>query len=431
MKKNNRDYNMVSFLLVLITFMMISLSINIFFINNTVILATAEARFNKASTKVKQGNDNLFIHIINKSMSMLEINYKENGGKDTNILIKDFLAKAIDFDYKKPESLIKAQIPMIKNVEGDIDVHVSVDENEDYDTHDIYDAKEILNNPNVAINNNEKQLSQDNNLYEGDIQVISLDEKNNDEENNNKKQEDLNGNIEIVSTPVPAPKKIEHQMDKPLIFIYHTHATESYKPETVGNYHSLNRKYTVRAIGELMKGYLENSGFKVIQDDTIHDHPSYEGSYSRSLQTLNKNLKANPSLKVIFDIHRDGINNIDGLDKRDYEAIRKESCVEINGEKAARFSIVIGGGNDNVEELKQFAYYIKAISDEMYPGFATKIIIKESKAFKYKLNQYKSDYYALFEIGSNANTIEEAQRSAKYLSQVVNQALRKFVIKTN
>lgn len=428
MKKNNRNYDIVNFLLVLITFMMISLSINIFFINNKVIVAKAESKLDKASNEVEESNENLFIHIINKSMSILEIDYKENGGKDSNLLIKDFFSKAVDFDYKKPESLIKAQIPMIKDVESDIDVHVNLNGNEDYDTHDIYDAKEIVENSNRTITNDstDSETYQDTNLYEGDIQVINLDEKN-----DAGKQQEVNNQIEIVSTPVPAPKKIEHQMDKPLIFIYHTHGTESYKPETVGNYHSLNRKYTVIRVGEELKNNLENSGFKVIHDDTIHDHPSYEGSYSRSLETLNRNLKATPSLKIVFDIHRDGINQIDELEAASYEEIRSESCVEIDGEKVARFSIVIGGGNDNVEELKQFAYYIKAISDEMYPGFATKIIIKESKAFKYKLNQYKSDYYALFEIGSNANTIEEAERASKYLSQVINQSLRKFVIKTN
>lgn len=428
MKKKNRNYDVVSFLLVLITFMMISLSVNIFFINNKVIVARAESNLNETSKEVEKPNENFFIHIINKSMSILEINYKENGGKDTNLILKDYISKSVNIDYNKPESLIKAQIPMINDVESEIDVHVSLDGNEDYDTHDIYDAKEILDNASksTADDKADSKLYQDNNLYKEDIQVINLDEKNDEE-----KQQAENNPIEIVSTPVPAPKKIEHQMNDPLIFIYHTHGTESYKPETIGNYHSLNRKYTVIRVGEILKENLEKCGFKTIQDDTIHDHPSFEGSYSRSLGTLNKNLKTNPSLKIVFDVHRDGINQIDELEASVHEQIRDESCIVIDGKKVARYSIVIGGGNENIEELKQFAYYIKAISDEMYPGLATKIIIKESKSFKYKFNQYKSDYYALFEIGSNANTIEEAEGTAEYLSQVINQALRKFVIKTN
>ncbi|SHJ79070.1 stage II sporulation protein P [Paramaledivibacter caminithermalis] len=429
---NNKKYDIISFLLVLITFMMILLSINIFFINNRVIIAKAENTSNKDGNKIEKTKENLFIHIINKSMSILEINYKENGGKDTGSLVKDYLGKVVDLNYKKPKSLIKAQIPLLKDVESDIDTRVSLNSDEDYDTRDIYIAEENINKPA----NNESygfESYKENNLYEGDIQIINLNDENENQDgiNTNKEKQGSTNKIEIISTPVPPPKKIEHPMNKPLIFIYHTHGTESYKPETIGNYHSLNRKYTVIRVGELMKENLENYGFGVIHDDTIHDHPSYQGSYSRSLDTLNKNLKANPSLKVIFDIHRDGINKIDELEAASYEGIRRESYTEINGEKVATYSIVIGGGNENVEELKRFAYYIKAISDEMYPGFATKIIIKQSKAFKYKLNQYKSDYYALFEIGSNANTIEEAERAAKYLSKVINQALKRFVTINN
>lgn len=432
MKKRKKNYDIVGFLLVLITIMMIALTLNIFFVNNKVIIAEAESKGNKATTQREGLGEKFFLHIINKSMSILEINYKESGGKDTTSYVKELLANKVNFDYNKPESFIKAQIPLIKDFESEIHVSSNLDRSEDYDDHDIYIVNENTNSSKQASTNSNSQTYEESNLYEGDIQVINTDTEEKKEENENQNNnQGLINEVEIVSTPAPAPRKIEHAINEPLVFIYHTHGTESYSPEKVGNYHSLNRKYTVRRVGEIMKNNLENSGFKVIHDDTLHDYPSYEGSYSRSLETLNKNLKNNPSLKVVFDIHRDGINNIDELDKKNYEAIRKQSCIEINGEKVAKYSIVIGGGNENLEELKRFAYYIKAISDEMYPGFATKIILKKSKSFKYKLNQYKSDYYALFEIGSNANTIEEAERTGKYLSQVVNQALRKFVVKTN
>lgn len=437
MKKRNRNYDTIGFLLILITFMMIMLATNIFFINNKVIIAQAESKLNEYNNEVELTKENFFIHVINKSMSILEINYKENGGKDSGTIIKDFIGKVVDFDYQKPKSLIKAQIPLIKDVESEI---VNLNQNEDDDTCEIYIAEEVYinQNPSSKNKNTDGKSYDSNNQYEGDIQVINLalEEETSQDQNgteNNQNQDFTNENeIEIVSTPVPAPKKIEHSMEKPLIFIYHTHGTESYRPEKVGNYHSLNRKYTVIRVGEELKKNLENSGFKVIHDDTIHDHPSFVGSYKRSLETLNKNLKTNSSLKVIFDIHRDGINQVDELEVASYDEIRDKSYTMINGEKVARFSIVIGRDNENIEELKQFAYYIKAFSDEMYPGFAAeKIIIKQSDNFKYRFNQYKSDYYVLFEVGNNTNTIEEAEKSAKYLSRVINQALRKVVINAN
>ncbi|SKC79718.1 stage II sporulation protein P [Maledivibacter halophilus] len=434
MDKRKKDYDIVGFLLILITIMMIALTLNIFFVNNEVIVAQAESEISNDTKEREELKESFFLHIMNKSMSILEINFKESGGENTTSFVKGLLANKINFDYNKPKSLIKSQIPLIKDFESHIQLDDDLPHSEDYDSHDIFIAKENINESEEKPTNSGSQSYEENNLYEDDIQVINMDPQDaNNEENSNQNNENqgLFNEVEIVSTPAPAPKEIQHQADKPLIFIYHTHGTESYSPEKVGNYHSLNRKYTVRRIGELMKNNLENAGFKVIHDDTLHDYPSYEGSYVRSLETLNKNLKNNPSLKVVFDVHRDGINNIDELATKDYEAIRERNLVEINGEKVATYSMVIGGGNENLEELKRFAYFVKAISDEMYPGFASKIILKESKSFKYKLNQYKSDYYILFEIGNNANNIYEAERTAAYLSQVINQALRKFVVKSN
>lgn len=423
MKRANKRYDMVSFLVMLITIMMIALAGNILIFNNQMIVAIAQGQINENEKSTEKFSENIFIHIINKSMSLLEISYKENGGEGTTDLLRNYFTKAVDINYESPKSLIKAQIPMLKNVEREMGVVVEVDGGiEDNDGDEIYIAKEYLENDNEPI-----VTGDGSNPYKSDIQVINIDDESNNQaaeaEPSQNQNQGLTSEIEIVSTPVPKAINIRHPKDEPLIFIYHTHGTESYKPESVGNYHSLNRKYTVRRIGDLFEENLSKSGYKVVHDDTLHDYPSYQGSYKRSLDTLNKNLKANDSLKVIFDIHRDGINDIDKLDPARYESIRNRSIVKINGEDVARFQIVLGGDNENLEELKQFAYYLQAVSDEMYPGFARPILLK-----KFKYNQYKSDYYALLEVGSNVHTIEEAERTAKYLSEVINQALRKCVV---
>jgi len=425
MNRGNKKYDIISFLAILITLMMVVLAGNVFLINDKVIIAKAESQINEEQSKTDKDKNNFFIHIINKSMSIFEINYKENGGEDTSALIKDFFAKAVNVSYKNPKSLIKAQISMMNDIESYVETSSedseSIGETEDYDTSQIYIAEDYIT-PDTNNNESTQQIS-GNNPYKEDIQVINDDNSVEKTEKENNEGQGLTSEIEIVSTPVPAPMKIRHSIDEPLIFIYHTHGTESYRPESVGNYHSLNRKYTVIRVGEEMTKYLENSGFKVVHDDTIHDYPSYEGSYKRSLETLNKNFKSNSSLKVVFDIHRDGIDNVDQLNEKEYQTIRERSYVEINGEKVSKFAIVLGGGNENIEQLKEFAYYIKAVSDELYPGFARPIILK-----KFKYNQYKSNYYALLEVGNNTNTIEESERAAKYLGEVINQALRKCIV---
>ena len=54
----------------------------------------------------------------------------------------------------------------------------------------------------------------------------------------------------------------------PLVLIYHTHATESYQPVSIGNFHSVDEKGTVREVGAL-KGALEARGISVMHDKTL------------------------------------------------------------------------------------------------------------------------------------------------------------------
>jgi len=401
-------YDIINLLLIMITLMMLLLAINLYMINRNIITVNA---YEKADTKAIDSNNfkkNLFLYMLNKSIPLMDLNDSSDIKINLVTLSKELIDKAFNFDYTNPKSYLGAQISMIREVENDLNIvskYSIIDE--DYDTRSIFVMKE---QENSNTNNNLKD-------------DIIIQEKEVDKPNNSLTKEELNEpRIEIVSTPVPAPEKISHDMDKPLILIYHTHGTESYKPERVGNYHSLNRQFTVIRVGEELKNKLEEKGYKVIHDDTLHDYPSYQGSYNRSLETLNKNLQKFNSLKIIFDIHRDGVDHIDSLDN--YELFRENSYIEIDGKKVATYSMVVGGQNENVLQLKRFMYYLKGVSDELYPGLCSKII---EKPFKY--NEYKSDYYALLEIGSNANTIEESINTAHYLSEVIYQALNGFVEK--
>lgn len=92
---------------------------------------------------------------------------------------------------------------------------------------------------------------------------------------------------------------------EPFILIYHTHATGSYQPVSEGNFHSVEEAGTVREVGNVLASSLEAKGIAVIHDKTIHVLPSYNKSYSRSLETVEAVLKANPTICVIIDLHRD------------------------------------------------------------------------------------------------------------------------------
>ncbi len=212
-------------------------------------------------------------------------------------------------------------------------------------------------------------------------------------------------------TAVEKPEETEpvavldtEESKNPVVLIIHTHATESYQPMSEGNFHRLEEEGTVREVGNLLKAGLEKEGIPVIHDKTIHDSPSYNQSYARSLQTLQSYLAKNPSIKVVIDLHRDAAAYAGNVGK----------TMQVQGNTIAKYSLVIGKGNANYEQLKGFANQINAKADKIYPGFSGRIIEKE-----YRFNEYVSDRYLLLEVGNNENTIEQAKLTGKYFADVL------------
>lgn len=208
----------------------------------------------------------------------------------------------------------------------------------------------------------------------------------------------------ITTENAKLPNRIGLDFSKPIVYIYHTHATESYRPVEEGNFHSVDEPGTVRQVGERMAKKLKEKGIKVIHDKTVHDYPSYNESYRRSLETIKNGLENNKSVKIVVDLHRDAA---------DY---KKENIntVMINGKKAAKYCIVVGTGNENANELKTFAEYILYKGNLLYPDLGDGIIEKP-----YKFNEYVSDYYILLEIGDNENNIDEALVTGEYFGEIL------------
>lgn len=217
---------------------------------------------------------------------------------------------------------------------------------------------------------------------------------------------------EVIDTqnpdsPIPSTANIDYS--KPVVIIYHTHATESYQPVTEGNFHSLDEYGTVREVGDVLTQELEALGIQVIHDKTIHDYPSYNQSYTRSLETIQTLMGSNESARIIIDLHRDAAAYSGNAAK----------TTTINKDTIAKYSLVIGTGNPNVDALRLFANHVNATAENTYSGFGGKIIEKQ-----YKFNQYVSDYHLLLEVGNNQNTIEQAKLTGKYFAKVLAKAIK-------
>lgn len=239
---------------------------------------------------------------------------------------------------------------------------------------------------------------------------------------------DSSGKVDLADIPEPVNvKKVKVDPSKPYILAYHTHSNEAYQPLKKHVNYTSDSNQNMLLIGDLMSKVIESGGHKIIQDRTQHDIPSFNKSYSRSLNTIKSHMDKEKNIKFLFDIHRDGRVIKEKGDKEYFakvEEIRKQFSTTIDGKDVATFSLVVGPDSANYEEVLSYAKYIKVVSDTMYPGLCKGIIIKKAGRF----NQYLSDYSALLEVGAQVNTIEQSKETAKLIGEILDAVISKLTL---
>lgn len=203
------------------------------------------------------------------------------------------------------------------------------------------------------------------------------------------------------------------------ILLFHTHtcesytASEKYNYEPTGNFRTTDLNFSVARVGDEFTNQLKSYGYNVIHDTTYHDYPAYNGSYTRSLETVSNILKNNEA-DIIFDVHRDAIGS-----RSDYAP-----CVKIGDDIAAQIMFVVGsneGGlwHPNWNQNLKFAIKVQEKAEEMYPG-----LFKPITLTKYRYNQHIGKYASIIEVGATGNTLEQCLNSMKYLSKVLDEILK-------
>ncbi len=205
---------------------------------------------------------------------------------------------------------------------------------------------------------------------------------------------------------------------EPEVLIMHTHATECYSNQlrdyytAADNSRTTDNEKNVTHIGDIIAERLETAGFSVLHDRTHHDHPAYTGSYSRSEVTVNEYLKKYPSIKIVIDIHRDSIS----LNETD----RVRPVAEIDGKRAAQVMLCMGSQSGTVKnhpnwrENMRLALKLQQTFEVMYPGLARPMVLA-SKLY----NQNLTTGSILLEVGTESNTMEEAEYSAELTAKAL------------
>lgn len=201
--------------------------------------------------------------------------------------------------------------------------------------------------------------------------------------------------------------------DSPSILIYHTHSTEAYSNYPENNYKSTDKNKSVMSVGSILTDELSKKGWGVAHTTKYNDS-SYNDSYPTSLKTI-QDIKTNyDSIKIAIDLHRDARN----LDTEEAKKKQHENfTTTINGERVAKFFFVVGAKNENVEEIKALAEDITKLAEKKYPGITMPVMVKPYG----KYNQFVAKNHMLVEVGSNATSIQEAQASAKYIANILDE----------
>lgn len=211
---------------------------------------------------------------------------------------------------------------------------------------------------------------------------------------------------------------------EPQVLIMHTHATESYEPyerdfyDASFNSRTTDRSMNMAAVGDKIAEQLEAAGIGVIHDTTLHDYPSYNGSYDLSRETVKKYLEEYPSIKIVLDVHRDAIERESGE--------RIAPLAAVDGKNAAQVMIICGcdDGTMNMPDCMKnlrFACLLQRQMESDYPGLTRPVL------FDYrKYNQDLTTGSILIEMGGHANSIEQAEYSGELVGKSLAKCLEEL-----
>lgn len=203
----------------------------------------------------------------------------------------------------------------------------------------------------------------------------------------------------------------------PKVLIVHTHGSESYTEEGKAFYiertgdRNTDTSFNVVYVGDKMTEVFEKAGVEVIHDRTMHDQPSYNGSYQSSLEAIERYTEEYPSIQVVLDIHRDAIVYQDGT--------KAKVVTEINGESTAQLMFVVGtneGGlvHDNWRENLKFAVKLQSAINKKYPSLMRGINLRRER-----FNGHTTKGSIIIEVGTSGNTLKEAVRGGTYAAEVI------------
>ena len=211
--------------------------------------------------------------------------------------------------------------------------------------------------------------------------------------------------------------RIKKDASVPQILIYYTHSQEAFADSEEGNISD-----TIVGMGNYLTELLENKyGYNVIHNTSVFD--MIDGvldrntAYNLAETEISSILAANPTVEVVIDLHRDGLDGEKLVTQIDGKQVAK--IMFFNGlSRTARNGNVDYLPNPYIEENLAFSFQLQIKAQEYYPGFTRHIYLQSLR-----YNLHLKPRALLIEAGSQLNTVEEEKNAMEPLADILDRVL--------
>ena len=217
-----------------------------------------------------------------------------------------------------------------------------------------------------------------------------------------------------IQSLLEAPLSWDLTAKEPTVLILHTHSTESYTKNgeryvETSSYRTLDEDYNMLSIGRRVMELLADSGITAIQDTSLHDYPSYNGSYVDARKSIQEILEEYPAIRLVLDLHRDASGGTSQL----------RTLAQVEGQDSAQLMLVVGTNYDTWEDNLSLALKLHAQLETQCPGITRPLQLRSQR-----FNQDLCPGGLLIEVGAAGNTHDEAMLAAGELAKAITSLAR-------
>ena len=230
-----------------------------------------------------------------------------------------------------------------------------------------------------------------------------------------------------ADSPIPTLSELyeEYGKDAPVVLIVHTHGTESYSPHLAEEYadgesfRSLDPESNVVAVGREMKKIFDSHGIGTIHVETLFDAEDYNMAYSLAAEEIKKITDEYPSVKYVFDVHRDAMVAPDGTSLRPIS----NSTVTVEGVSAAQIMLVVGtdyagSGHAAWQDNLSVALKLQSAALAFDPDLMRPLNLRSAS-----FNQQYTPGSLIVEVGAAANSLSEAKLAGMIFAEAASRVI--------